>query len=147
MEKVSDTGIGAKPLGPFETASDAMLAVRPADGSFASPAVLAALIEATLRTAGVGLGTWDSAVARWLAALDAQTVAVIAGWVSRTRPVDVGLICQALTDAVMYRSALSSGCPDCATAPEECADHQDDARRAAGYEGLLRRLVTGTEVH
>jgi hypothetical protein len=70
-------------LGPFETSSDAMLAVRPEDGSFAGREALFDLLKDTLQAAGVSLAGWDWTVLRWLAGLDVQTVAPIAGWVGR----------------------------------------------------------------
>jgi hypothetical protein len=76
---------GPSVLGPFETSGDAMLAVRPADGSFNGREELFGLLKATLHTAGVRLGGWDWTVLRWLAAEDVQTVAAIAGWVGRAR--------------------------------------------------------------
>jgi hypothetical protein len=61
-------------------------------------------------------------------------------------PAEASVIRQALAYAAGHRSARSSGCPDCAAAAGGCADHRDDASRAAAYEVVLRRLVTGTEV-
>jgi len=49
-------------LGPFETASEALLAVRPADGSFLAPESRLGLLTETLRAAGVELGQWDREV-------------------------------------------------------------------------------------
>ena len=71
------------PLGPFATSSDALLAVRPADGSFAGPEALSDLISSTLREAGVEMAAWDWRVAGWLAGMDVQTVASVVGWVQR----------------------------------------------------------------
>jgi excisionase family DNA binding protein len=60
---------------------------------------------------------------------------------------DVAIVAQALADAVAYRSVLLVGCSACAGAtPEGCAEHRDDAARVAGYERLLRSLVTSGEV-
>ena len=134
-------------LGPFETASEALLALRPADGSFLAPESRLGLLTETLRAAGVELGKWDREVARWLAELDVQTIAPVIGWVSRAgREPAPGVIVQALADAIAYQTALTSGCPDCAeAAPEGCADHREDAARAAEYERTLRSLVTGRE--
>ena len=70
-------------LGPLETGSAALLAVRPEDGSFTGPEALSALLKTTLQRAGVELGAWDITMLRWLAGLDVQTVATIAGWVGR----------------------------------------------------------------
>ena len=57
-------------------------------------------------------------------------------------PADLGLVRLALADAVTLRTVMQSGCADCAAAaPEGCADHREDAERAAAYELLLRRLV------
>jgi hypothetical protein len=105
------------------------------------------LLTETLRAAGVELGEWDREVARWLADLDAQTIAPVIGWVSRAgREPAPGLIARALADAIAYQTALTSGCPECAdAAPEGCADHREDAARAAQYEQALRPLVTGRE--
>ena len=134
-------------LGPFETASEALLALRPADGSCWAPESRLGLLTETLRAAGVELGQWDREVARWLADLDVQTIAPVIGWVSRAgRKPAPGVIVQALADAIAYQTALTSGCPDCAeAAPEGCADHREDAARAAEYERALRSLVTGRE--
>ena len=76
---------GRRPLGPFETSGDALLAVRPEDGSFTGREALFDLLENALQSAGVSLGGWDWTVLRWLAGLDVQTAAAIAGWVSRAR--------------------------------------------------------------
>ena len=73
------------PLGPFETSSDAILAVRPADGSFTGPEALSGLLEGALQGARVTLGGWDRAVLRWLAGLDVQTATAVAGWIQRAR--------------------------------------------------------------
>ena len=97
-----------------------------------------------LRAAGVELGPWDREVARWLAGLDVQTIAPVIGWVSRAgRELAPGVIARALADAIAYRTALTSGCPDCAqAAPGGCADHREDAVRAAEYQQALRCLAT-----
>jgi hypothetical protein len=134
-------------LGPFETSSQALLALRPEDGSFVGAKPRAELLADTLSAAGVELGEWDRAILRWLAGLDVQTIAPVIGWVSRAgREPAPGLIARALADAIAYQTALTSGCPDCAdAAPEGCADHREDAVRAAEYERALRCLVTGRE--
>jgi hypothetical protein len=134
-------------VGPFETAPEALFALRPADESFVAPESRLGLLTETLRAAGVELGEWDRQVARWLADLDVQTIAPVIGWVSRAgREPAPGLIVQALADAIAYQTALTSGCPECAeAAPEGCADHREDAARAAEYERALRSLVTGRE--
>jgi len=134
-------------LGPFQTVSEARLALRPADGSLLAPESRLSLLTDTLRATGVELGEWDRKVARWLAGLDAQTIAPVIGWVSRAgRGPAAGVIVQALADAIAYQTALTSGCPDCAlAAPEGCADHREDAARAAGYQRVLRCLDPGRE--
>jgi hypothetical protein len=134
-------------LGPFETAPEALLALRPADGSCLAPESRLGLLTETFRAAGVELGHWDRQVARWLAGLDVQTIAPVIGWVSRAgRAPAPGVIVQALADAIAHQTALTSGCPDCAqAAPEGCADHREDAARAAEYEQTLRCLVTRRE--
>jgi hypothetical protein len=53
-------------LGPFETAPEALLALRPAERSFVAPESRLGLLTETLRAAGVELGEWDREVARWL---------------------------------------------------------------------------------
>jgi len=105
------------------------------------------LLTDTFRAAGVELGHWDREVARWLAGLDVQTIAPVIGWVSRAgREPAPGLIAQALADAIAHRTALTSGCPDCADAvPEGCADHREDAARAAEYQRALHCLATRRE--
>jgi hypothetical protein len=104
-------------LGPFQTASQTLPALRPADGSFLAPESRLGLLTETLRAAGVELGEWDREVARWLADLDVQTIAPVIGWVSRAgREPAPGVIVQALADAIAYQTALTSGCPDCAEA-------------------------------
>jgi hypothetical protein len=135
-------------LGPFQTVSEARLALRPADGSLLAPESRLSLLTDTLRAAGVELGEWDRKVARWLAGLDAQTIAPVIGWVSRAgREPAPGLLARALADAIAYQTALTSGCPDCAqAAPEGCADHREDAARAAEYQRALRCLTTGRDV-
>jgi hypothetical protein len=134
-------------LGPFETSSEALLALRPEYGSFFGPESRAQLLQDTLNAAGVELGEWDRAIVRWLAGLDVQTIAVVIGWVSRARREPDPVIAQALADAIAHRTALTANCPDCAAAaPEGCADHRDDTPRAAEYERVLRDLVTGWEV-
>lgn len=134
-------------LGPSETVSEALLALRSADGSFVAPQSRLGLLTQTLRAAGVELGEWDRQVARWLAGRDAPTIAPVIGWVSRAgRGPAPGLIARALADAIAYQTALASGCPDCAqAAPEGCADHREDAVRAAEYQRALRCLVTGRD--
>jgi hypothetical protein len=136
-----------KVLGPFETAAQARLALRPADGSFVAPQARLALLTDTLRAAGVELGPWDQQVARWLADLDVQAIAPVIGWVSRAgREPPPGLIARALADAIAYQTALTSSCPECAqAAPEGCADHRQDAARAAEYEQALRCPATGRD--
>jgi hypothetical protein len=105
------------------------------------------LLTETLRAAGVELGEWDREVARWLAGLDIQAIAPVIGWVSRAgRGPAPAVLARALADALAYQTALTSGCPDCAdAAPEGCADHREEAARAAGYEQALRSLATGRE--
>jgi hypothetical protein len=134
-------------LGPFDTASEALPALRPADGSLPAAESRLGLLTDTLRAAGVELGPWDRQVARWLAGLDAPTIAPVIGWVSRAgREPAPALIARALADAIAHRTALTSRCPDCAQAtPEGCADHRKDAARAAEYLQALRALATGRE--
>jgi hypothetical protein len=73
-------------LGPFQTAPQALPALRPADRSFLGP------------------------------------------------------------ESRLGQTALTSGCPDCAeAAPEGCADHREDAARAAEYQRALRSLATRQE--
>jgi hypothetical protein len=141
------TGRDRTVLGPFETSSQALLALRPDDGSFVGPEPRAELLRDTLSAAGVELGEWDRAILRWLAGLDAQTIAPVIGWVSRAgRGPAPGVLARALADAIAHRTALTSWCPDCAdAAPEGCADHREDAARAAEYQRALRCLVTGRE--
>jgi hypothetical protein len=129
-------------LGPFETASEALLALRPADGSCLTPQSRLSLLTDTLRAAGVELGHWDREVARWLAGLDVSSIAPVIGWVSRAgREPAPGVVVQALADAIAYQTTLTSGCPECAdAAPEGCAGHCEDAARAAEYEQALRSL-------
>ena len=133
--------------GPFQTAPEALSALRPADGSCLAPQSRLGLLTEALRAAGVELGHWDREVARWLAGLDVQTIAPVIGWVSRAgREPAPGLLARALADAIAYQTALTSWCPDCSkAAPEGCADHREDAARAAGYERALRCLATGRE--
>jgi hypothetical protein len=134
-------------LGPFRTAAEALLALRPADGSFVAPESRLDLLTETLRAAGIECGEWDREVARWLADLDVQTIAPLIGWVSRAgRAPAPGVIVRALADAIAYQTALTAGCPECAdAAPEGCADHREDAARAAEYQRALRCLATGRE--
>jgi hypothetical protein len=141
------TGRDCTVLGPFETSSQALLALQPDDGSFVGPEPRAELLRDTLSAAGVELGQWDRAILGWLAGLDVQTIAPVIGWVSRAgRGPAPGLIVQALADAIAYQTALASGCPDCSTAaPEGCAGHREDAARAAEYQRALRCLVTRRE--
>jgi hypothetical protein len=77
-------GAASLVLGPFETSSEAILALRPADGSFTGREALFGLLKDTLHVAGVELRGWDWTVLRWLADLDVQTVAAVAGWVARS---------------------------------------------------------------
>lgn len=59
---------------------------------------------------------------------------------------DAGIVAAALADATAYRSVLMLDCANCtASTPEGCAEHREDAARVAGYERLLRSLVTGRE--
>jgi len=141
------TGRDPTVLGPFETSSRALLALRPDDRSFVGPEPRAELLRDTLSAAGVDLGQWDRAILRWLAGLDVPTIAPVIGWVSRAgRGPAPGVIVEALADAIAYRTALTAGCPDCSkAAPEGCADHREDVARAAEYERALRCLVTERE--
>jgi hypothetical protein len=141
------TGRDPTVLGPFETSSQALRALRPDDGSFVGPEPRADLLRDTLSAAGVDLGEWDRAILRWLAGLDVQTIAPVIGWVSRVgRAPMSAVIVQALADAIAHRTALTSGCPDCSkAAPEGCADHREDVVRAAEYQRALHSLVTGPE--
>jgi len=82
--------MSATPLGPFETGSAAMLAVRPEDGSFTGREALADLLKTTLQTAHVDLGDWDRTVLGWLAGLDVQTVAAVTGWIGRAYEAGLG---------------------------------------------------------
>ena len=139
------TGRDRTVLGPFQTSSQALLALRPADGSFFGPEPRADLLRDTLSAAGVDPGELDRAILRWLAGLDVQTIAPVIGWVSRAGRVPMSaVIVQALADAIAHRNALTAGCPDCSNAaPEGCADHRQDAARVAGYQRALRCLATG----
>ena len=141
------TGRDHTVLGPFETSSQALLALQPDDGSLVGPEPRAGLLRDTLSAPGVELGEWDRAILRWLAGLDVQTIAPVIGWVSRAgRGPAPGVLARALADAIAHRTALTSGCPDCAlAAPEGCAGHREDAARAAEYQPALHCLVTGRE--
>jgi hypothetical protein len=72
------------PLGPFATSGDALLALRPEDGSYTGREALFDLLKRTLHETDVTLAGWDWCVLRWLAGQDVQTVAAIAGWVGRS---------------------------------------------------------------
>jgi hypothetical protein len=141
------TGGDRTVLGPFETPSQALLALRPDHGSFVGPEPRADLLRDTLSAAGVDLGEWDRAILGWLAGLDVQTIAPVIGWVSRAGRVPMSaVIVQALADAIAHRTALTSGCPDCSkAAPEGCTNHREDVVRAADYLRALRCLATGRE--
>ena len=67
-------------LGPFETSGDALLAVRPEDGSFTGREALFDLLKKTLHATDVTLAGrhWQHPL---VGRPGAQTVAVIAGWV------------------------------------------------------------------
>jgi len=126
--------------GPFQTASEALPALRPADRSFLAPGSRLGLLTETLRAAGVELGQWDREVARWLAGLDVQIIAPVIGWVSRAgREPAPGLIARALADAIAHRTALTSGCPDCAQA----VGH-DGGGGGGGPLGARRRADRGS---
>jgi hypothetical protein len=75
-----------EPPGPFEISGDALLAMRPGDGSFVSRESRFDLLTQRLHAAGVDLGGRDQVVPGWLAGQDVQTVAVVAGWVARSTP-------------------------------------------------------------
>lgn len=98
------------PPGPFETSDEALLALRPTDGSFTSRDDRLELLQDTMRAAGVELGEWDLVVLRWLADLDIQTVAAVAGWVQRARPVSGEVIERTAAAAVLadYKAAVAS---------------------------------------
>jgi hypothetical protein len=132
-------------LGPFETSGDALLAVRPEDGSFTGREALFDLLKNTMQAGGVSLSGWDWVVLRWLAELDVQTVAAVAGWVSRANLADVVLtagheavVAQALADAEKYRRRRAGDwCGDCAATPAgACDDHLDDLDAADAYRDL-----------
>jgi hypothetical protein len=140
------------PLGPFETRGDALLAVRPGDGSFISRESRSGLLTQTLRAAGVNLGGWDQVVLGWLASQDVQTVAAVAGWVARSAPPRVvftagqeAVIAQALADAETYRrKRAGTWCGDCAAGPAGgCDDHLDDLDQADAYRDLAAGLAGG----
>jgi hypothetical protein len=62
-----------------------------------------------------------------------------------SEPADLDLVRQALADASAWRAwkAEGAGCGDCDRLdPGRCTDHAADDELAAGYEDLLRRLVT-----
>ena len=82
MSDAEDDPTGA--LGPFETSSDALMALRPEDGSFTGREALFDLLKTTMHATGVSLRGWDWTVLRWLADQDVQTVAAVAGWVGRS---------------------------------------------------------------
>jgi len=141
-----------KPLGPFETSGDALLAVRPRDGSFISRESRFDLLKQTLHAAGVELGGWDQVVLGWLAGQDVQTVAAVAGWVARSalpRAVftagQEAVVAQALADAETYRRKRAENwCGDCAAAPAGgCDNHLDDLDQADAYRDLAAVLAGG----
>ena len=90
---VNDNQPGTKPpLGPFQTeaevrATDAVRAVYAAFDADPGVGKMAPhnhrLLCEALSAAGVELGAYDERIAAWLANWEPQTVAVIAGWVSR----------------------------------------------------------------
>jgi hypothetical protein len=145
----------AKPLGPFETSGDAQRAVRPDDGSFTGREALLDFLKDTLRAAWVDLGGWDWTVLRWLADLDVQTVAAVAGWVGRANrqllnetavtvtTTQAALIAKALADAETYRRPHAEDwCADCETAPQgACEDHLNDLDQADAYRDLAAELA------
>jgi hypothetical protein len=73
------TGKDRTVLGPFQTSSQALLALRPDNGSLVGPEPRADLPRDTLSAAGVELGDWDRAILRWLAGLDVQTITPVIG--------------------------------------------------------------------
>jgi hypothetical protein len=70
-------------LGPFQASREALAAVRREDGSLTGSEALFDLLKETMHATDVTLGAWGWVVLRWLADLDTQTVAAVAGWVSR----------------------------------------------------------------
>jgi hypothetical protein len=139
-----------KPLGPFETSGDALLAGRPDNGSYTGREALFDRLKDTLRAAGVDLGGWDWTVLRWLADQDVQTVAAVAGWVSRACPPCIvftagqeTVVAQALADAeACRRERVEAYCYDCQRHPAgACEDHLNDLDQADAYRDLAAELA------
>lgn len=61
-----------------------------------------------LDAAGVAMGAYDDRIADWLATWEPQTVAVIAGWVSRARAAECGLLrAEALSESGAHHATLA----------------------------------------
>jgi len=152
-----------KPLGPFETETEARVAAEAA----ADPGLLPLkavenrkLLGRVCEAAGVAMGRYDDRIVEWLSIWDPSTVAVVAGWVGRAyeaglaavpdggaalSPAEADTVRQALADAAAWRSmraeGFPAGCGDCAAAdPDRCPDHAGDEVTAAGYAALRARL-------
>jgi hypothetical protein len=147
LKNLNDAEPGTKPLGPFETEQEAIRhpavrAVYAAMRASVRRGVMAEqeqqMLEGACEAAGVEIGAYDRRILAWLAGFEPQSCAVVAGLIARASlpgvtAADLPVIREALAEA--YRSERGGR-----------ADHAGDDCRAAAYEQLLRRIVTGQEV-
>ncbi len=133
------------------------------------------MLDTALQAAGVDMGAYDNRIAAWLSQWEPQTVAVIAGWVSRayrpeleearavllagdtcTRPdgtavvsaTDLGTVWSALFTAADHKRDLVDNCTECTGQPDTglCGDCQEWLADADGYDSLADRLDPGPAV-
>ena len=82
------TGAELDRSGPYETEREAREAARQAAGSdsprvYVSSRANRAMLTGAVDSAGVQLGAWDKRIVDWLAGWEPETVAVVAGLITR----------------------------------------------------------------
>jgi hypothetical protein len=149
--------------GPFETEREAREAVRhirdlpPGTGAWTEGNQR--LLTDALTAAGVALGAYDHRILDWLTGWEPQTLAVIAGWVTRANhepgsvvlpPGALPVILWALADAKWARVHEGVGCDECDVAeaaersPDSlpaCPRHKPDVERAEVYDQAAHWLA------
>ena len=144
-------GQAVPPAGPFETREQATQAAAGIHAAMRADTLGGAmtragrdLIRGACQAAGVTLGAYDARIVEWLAGIEPEYAAVIAGLVERAAvaltDAQREALRLALADAFAHREGKSYvRCADCDASPVSlCDEHAADFDRIESYATLAR---------
>lgn len=103
------------------------------------------LLAAALGEAGVELGAYDRRILAWLVGWEPQTVAVVAGWITRppgwSRHDRLRTVLDALDVAADTKRDMAANCPDCEAHPAAlCGTCEWRLGQAEAYDAVAATL-------